>query len=155
MIRLNINFGTVPVDTNQSIEPKKPTGNFIKPVPDNIPTTSPFGYRIHPILKVRRLHSGIDYGANIGTPVIASKDGCITFSGFMGGYGKTIEITHDSQYSTLYAHNSKLLAQVGKCVKQGDTVALSGNTGLSTAPHVHFEIKKNGMPVDPNLLLNK
>jgi murein DD-endopeptidase MepM/ murein hydrolase activator NlpD len=91
----------------------------------------------------------------MGTPVIASKDGCIAFSGAMGGYGKTIEITHDSQYSTLYAHNSRLLAQVGTCIKQGDTVALSGNTGLSTAPHVHFEIKKNGMPVDPNLLLNK
>lgn len=159
LIRLNVNFsGKFSIPKSASIrteETKKDSGNFVKPLAANIPVTSPFGYRIHPILRYRKLHTGIDYGASMGTPVMASKKGCVIFANNKGGYGATIEIKHDAQYSTLYAHNSKLLVEVGRCVNQGDVVALSGNTGMSTSTHVHFEIRENNKPIDPSELLNK
>ena len=117
--------------------------------------SSDFGRRIHPIRKVEDFHSGIDIAVPTGTRVRAAADGVVTFSGWMGGFGYTVVIDHGDGVETLYAHNSQLQVSVGTKVKQGDTIALSGNTGTSTGPHLHFSIKVDGEYVDPaNWLMN-
>lgn len=130
-------------------------GKFAWPVPGNTRITSPYGYRIHPILKTKKLHTGIDIAASTGTNVIAANDGTVIFSGYYGGYGYAVIIDHGGQISTLYAHNSKLLVQEGDKVKRGQNIAKSGSTGLSTGPHVHFEVRKNGQHTDPMAQLTK
>jgi len=122
--------------------PRKGTGVFAKPTSRGY-ITSGFGWRWG------RQHSGIDVGIPIGTPVTASDGGVVTFSGTKGGYGKCIIIDHGANMTTLYAHNSKLYVRKGEKVFKGQTIAASGNTGRSTGPHLHFEIRKNNVPVNP------
>jgi len=109
-------------------------------------------HRLHPILKVYRPHNGIDITAPIGTKVRAAGDGVVVevnpIKGF-SGYGKTITINHGYSYQTFYAHLSTVNVKVGDHVKRGEIIALSGNTGLTMSPHLHFEIHRNGVPVDP------
>jgi len=126
--------------------------NFIWPIKGRI--TSPFGNRFHPILKVWRLHTGIDVGAPMGADVRAMEDGVVIYSGWMGGYGQVVIIDHGMlpdgrAISTLYAHNSQLLVKEGERVVQGQLVAKVGSTGFSTGPHAHFEVRVNGTPVNP------
>ncbi len=126
--------------------------NFIWPIKGRI--TSPFGNRFHPILKVWRLHTGIDVGAPLGADVRAMEDGVVIYSGWMGGYGQVVIIDHGRlpdgrAISTLYAHNSQLLVREGERVVKGQLVARVGSTGFSTGPHAHFEVRVNGTPVDP------
>jgi murein DD-endopeptidase MepM/ murein hydrolase activator NlpD len=128
---------------------------FIKPFKGNFLVTSPFGYRVHPILKIRRLHTGIDYGLNIGDSVVASNDGCVVHAGSKGGYGLAVVLRHSEEIKTLYAHNSEIKVKLQQCVKKGEVIALAGNTGMSTAPHLHFEIIKNEAPVNPEEFLQK
>lgn len=123
------------------------TGN-IQP-PTNAPITSTYGWRIHPKLGYRRLHAGIDFGAASGSPVKAADGGVVTFSGWKGGYGNAVIIDHGQGISTLYGHNSQLLVVVGQRINRGDIIALVGSTGLSTGPHIHFEVRENGISVDP------
>lgn len=130
-------------------------GKIQWPVPSSTRITSPYGYRIHPILKTKKLHTGIDIGASSGSAVIAGNDGTVIFSGYYGGYGYTVIIDHGGQISTLYAHNSKLLVNVGDKVKRGQNVAKIGSTGLSTGPHLHFEVRKNGQHTNPMAYLGK
>lgn len=111
--------------------------------------TSPFGYRVHPILKTKKLHTGIDISVPSGTAIIAANSGTVIYSGYNGGYGNTVIIDHGGKISTLYAHNSKLLVKVGDEVEKGKAISKSGSTGLSTGPHLHFEVRENGQPVDP------
>ena len=111
--------------------------------------TSTFGYRVHPIYGDVRLHSGVDFAANTGTPVFAGKDGTVVSAGWMSGYGNTIVIDHGDALATLYAHNSQLLVSAGQKVARGQKIALAGSTGNSTGPHVHFEVRVKGTPVDP------
>lgn len=117
--------------------------------------TSPFGYRIHPITHTRRLHTGIDIGVPTGTPIHAAADGKVITSQYNKSYGYYVVIDHGiladgkTHLSTLYAHNSRLVATVGKTVKKGDVVAYSGSTGDSTGPHCHFEVRVNGEPQNP------
>lgn len=117
--------------------------------------TSPFGYRIHPITHTRRLHTGIDIGVPTGTPIHAAADGKVITSQYNKSYGYYVAIDHGilsdgkTHLTTLYAHNSKLVAPVGKMVKKGDVVAYSGSTGDSTGPHCHFEVRVNGVPQNP------
>lgn len=108
-----------------------------------------FGYRQHPILQRFQMHNGIDIIADVGTPVYASGEGKITFAGRRGGYGLTIEIDHGFGYTTIYAHLSKTLLKAGKTVKRGDLIGKTGNTGLSSGPHLHYEVHHNGIVQDP------
>ena len=125
------------------------------PVPSSSRITSPYGYRIHPILKTKKLHTGIDIGASSGSAVVAGNAGKVIFSGYYGGYGYTVIIDHGGKISTLYAHNSRLLVQVGDEVKRGQNIAKIGSTGLSTGPHLHFEVRENGQHKNPMNYLGK
>jgi len=122
-------------------------GSYIRPVPG--PITSGYGYRFHPILKVRKLHTGIDIGAGHGTPIKAAAGGRIIKAEYYRGYGNCIIIDHGGGMATLYGHCSSLLVGVGQEVKQGQVVARVGSTGLATGPHLHFEVRRSGVPVSP------
>lgn len=111
--------------------------------------SSPFGYRRHPYDGAFRLHAGIDLAAEPGTPVRAPADGTVIFSGYKEGYGKCVVIDHGYSIRTLFAHNSKLFANQGMRVRRGETISEVGSTGMSTGPHLHYEVRKNGMPVNP------
>ncbi len=124
-------------------------GKMAWPVPGYSRITSNFGYRIHPIFKVKKLHTGIDIGAPSGVAVTAASDGTVVHVGTLGGYGKTVMVDHGGGIITLYAHNSSYVASVGQKVKRGATISKIGSTGNSTGPHLHFEVRKNGAYVDP------
>lgn len=111
--------------------------------------SSSFAWRRDPIRGGRDFHTGLDIRAPRGRPVVASRDGTVVHSGWMGGYGKTIVIQHTNGLTTLYAHNSSLIVKKGAKVRRGQKIALVGSTGRSTGPHVHFEIRKNGTPMNP------
>lgn len=117
------------------------------------PLTSPFGWRVHPIFGDLRFHAGVDMGAPIGTPVHAAADGVVTYAGYASGYGTLVVISHGSvggrDLSTAYAHMSTLLVTMGQSVSQGAVVGRVGNEGNSTGPHLHFEVRVDGEPVDP------
>jgi len=122
----------------------KPT---IYPVSGRI--TSGFGYRKSPREIGSTYHKGIDIEGNVGTPIKAAGKGIVIYSGWQSGYGYTVIISHGYGITTVYAHNSKNLVKKGQIVKKGDIIAKLGNTGRSTGPHVHFEIRINGQAVDP------
>ncbi len=112
--------------------------------------TSDFGIREHPIQGVVKKHTGIDIGnAGFGAPVIAAADGVVTMASYYGGYGNCVMINHGNGISTLYGHGQKILTTVGTEVKKGDLIMEVGSTGNSTGPHLHFEVRINGSPVDP------
>jgi murein DD-endopeptidase MepM/ murein hydrolase activator NlpD len=122
----------------------------IAPMEGYLKMTSPFGHRMHPILKVEKLHKGVDFKAPVGTPIIATSDGEVIAVEYKpNGYGKRIIIKHDDVYSTCYAQLSEFKVKKGDKVKIGQVIALSGNSGASTAPHLHYEVWKNGESVDP------
>ena len=113
--------------------------------------TSSFGMRVHPVLGYSRMHAGVDFGAPVGTPILAAGDGVVTRVGWMGGYGNVVDISHGDTYSTRYAHISRFSSglSVGDRVTQGQVIAFVGNTGRSTGPHLHYEIRRNGAPINP------
>lgn len=113
-----------------------------------------FGYRLHPLYGYRQFHSGIDIDLNY-QQVNAARDGVVYFAGFMGGYGLAVIIKHDSKFKTLYAHLSKIFVKEGQVVKMGKPIGISGNTGFSTGPHLHFELIYNGVPVNPFIYIKK
>ncbi len=111
--------------------------------------TSRFGNRRSPNSNRKEFHKGYDIGAPRGTPIKVTADGIVQFVGRNGGYGKMITVNHGNGYITRYAHADKLLKKRGSVVKKGEVIALVGNTGRSTGPHVHYEVRRNGVPVDP------
>jgi len=117
--------------------------------------TSFFGWRIHPVKGYTKKHEGVDLKAKIGTKVFASASGVVSFSGYQRGYGYLVIINHDSGYETRYGHNSKLLINKGQKVRKGQVISLSGNSGVSTGPHVHFEIRLNGKTINPQTFLDR
>lgn len=118
-------------------------------LPCHGPISSGFGYRIHPILGRRRLHTGIDFAAPEGTPIYAAAAGEIFHAGWLGGYGRCIIILHGDGISTLYGHCSVLEVAPGQYVRRGQMIGRVGSTGFSTGPHLHFEVRKNGVPINP------
>ena len=124
-------------------------GEFLWPTPGYTTITSPFGMRFHPILKVYRMHNGVDIGAPTGASVVAANSGVVTTSSWLSICGNAIIIDHGGGVCTLYAHASELIAQVGDHVERGDIIMKVGSTGLSTGPHLHFGISINGQYVDP------
>lgn len=123
------------------------SGGFIKPV--NGPITSTFGMRYHPILHVTKLHTGVDFGVGYGTPIAAAADGIVIFAGNMRGYGNAVVIDHGGGISTLYAHQSALLVHEGQVITKGTIIGRVGSTGYSTGPHLHFEVRRGGSPINP------
>ncbi len=117
--------------------------------------SSYFGVRNHPIKKTKILHKGIDFVSKPGTSILAVASGVVSWAADKGGYGRLIEINHGDGYSTRYAHNDKLLVNVGDLVNKGDVIARMGNTGMSTGTHVHFEVWRNGKAENPITYLTK
>ncbi len=122
-------------------------GRYMRPVEG--PVLSGFGYRVHPITGSTRFHSGLDFGVDHGTPIRAADNGVVIYASWYGGYGNCVIIKHGGDYSTLYGHCSELYVREGQQVRQGTTIAAVGSTGMSTGPHLHFEVRQNGTPVDP------
>ena len=112
-------------------------------------TSSRFGYRSSPFTDKREFHKGIDISASMGSPVVASADGIVSFSGLDRGYGRTITIKHGYGLKTRYAHLRKILVKKGQFLKRGEIIGLVGNSGKSTGSHLHYEVHLNGVPVNP------
>ena len=129
-------------------------GQFVWPIPTHTPGARGFGMQMHPILGVERMHTGIDVSAPTGTRINAAAEGYVRFAGWMGGYGNTIIIDHGGGYSTLYAHNSRNRVLEGQHVTAGQHIADVGSSGLSTGPHLHFEVRRNNVAVDPMAFFN-
>ncbi len=123
-------------------------GSFIRPCSG--PVTSGFGYRYHPILHRRKLHTGIDFGAHYGAAIHAAGGGTVIFAAYTRGYGNCVILDHGNGTTTLYGHCSSLGVSEGQVVSQGQTIARVGATGMATGPHLHFELRRNGVPVAPN-----
>ncbi len=127
--------------------------NAYRATPQGIPVdgrlSSGFGMRLHPRYGRELFHSGIDLAADSGTPVHATADGIVSFSGWSKGNGNIVVIEHGQGFSTVYAHNTKNLMKVGQTVRRGQEIATTGSTGVTTGPHVHYEIWKNGKCVNP------
>ena len=122
-------------------------GSMIWPVGGTV--TSEFGWRTHPISGTQKFHSGIDIGADYGSPIAAAQAGTVEYAGWISGYGNAVIINHGGGITTLYGHNQSLAVSVGQQVSQGETIAYCGSTGNSTGPHCHFEVRQNGEPVSP------
>ena len=125
--------------------------------PEGWPTkgwmTSGFGMRKSPFTGRRKMHEGVDIAARTGTPVYATADGIVSQAETTPGYGKLVVIEHGYGYKTYYAHNSKLLVKVGQRIKRGEKISAVGNTGSSTGSHVHYEVRRNGVPLNPRKYL--
>jgi murein DD-endopeptidase MepM/ murein hydrolase activator NlpD len=133
------------IEDNQNLYSSLPA---IKPCSGSLAAHG-FGMRNHPILKIKRMHEGIDIITGTGTSVFAAGDGEVSFTGYNGGYGLCVEIDHGFGYTTLYAHLSEIEVKKGTRLKRGDLIAKTGNTGLSTGPHLHYEISHNGIKQNP------
>ena len=128
--------------------------DIIWPVTPQI-LTSPFGYRRDPILGAHtyRFHAGIDLGGRTGTSVVAAAEGRVSEAGWAGGHGRSIQVRHPGGLTTVYSHLKRVLVREGQTVRQGETIGLMGSTGRSTGPHLHFEVRRGNVPVDPLELL--
>lgn len=112
-----------------------------------------FGMRLHPILRITRMHEGIDIITDQGTPVFAPGNGVVEFNGYKGGLGLCIEVNHGFGYRTVYGHLSSVQVKNGQKVSRGDMLAYTGNSGLSSGPHLHYEVEHNGVKMDPENFL--
>ncbi len=134
----------------QGIDTKYIGGELAWPIPGYTRITSKFGMRTHPITGVYKLHTGVDVSAPTGANFVAANDGIVVKAGYNSAYGNMVIIDHGGGVSTLYAHGSEIMVQVGQTVKRGETVVLKvGSTGYSTGPHAHFEVRLNGVVTDP------
>jgi murein DD-endopeptidase MepM/ murein hydrolase activator NlpD len=123
------------------------SGTLQRPVPGTV--SSNFGMRRHPILGYSRMHRGMDFRAGYGTPILAAADGRVTAAGWAGGYGRQVRIAHAGGIGTSYSHMSRIAATPGAAVRQGQVIGYVGSTGLATGPHLHYELYRNGVAVNP------
>ena len=142
----------------EALEYMKALENGLASIPSAMPAetfklSSSFGYRRDPFNGRGAMHSGLDFKAAYGTPILAAADGVITKSGWMGGYGKTIEISHGNGLMTRYAHMSRLNVTTGQKVERGVQIGKMGSTGRSTGTHLHFEVRHNGRAINPHKFL--
>ncbi|QHG16427.1 M23 family metallopeptidase [Nostoc sp. ATCC 53789] len=124
-------------------------GTGVMAYPSDASTSSPFGWRVHPILGYRRFHAGLDFAASYGSKIRAADSGRVIFAGWYGGYGRALIIDHGNGMTTLYGHTSELYVSEGQAVERGQAIGAVGSTGFSTGPHLHFEVRRNGTPVNP------
>jgi len=117
--------------------------------------TDPYGWRIHPVYRRRLFHAGVDFSAPRGTPICAAQGGTVVYSGWLQGYGKLVVIRHPNGLSTRYGHCSSIRTKVGQSVKRGQIIGTVGSTGTATGNHLHFEVRRNGVTVNPLALLGK
>jgi murein DD-endopeptidase MepM/ murein hydrolase activator NlpD len=123
------------------------SGAFQQPVPGRV--TSNYGLRMHPILGYARMHRGIDFRASYGTPILAAADGRVSRAGWAGGYGRQVRLNHSGGIATSYSHMSRIAVSAGTNVRRGQIIGYVGSTGLSTGPHLHYEMYRNGATVNP------
>lgn len=116
--------------------------------------TSHFGNRMSPFSGIEKFHEGIDIAAQTGTPIISPADGVVVKAGFGTGYGNMVEVSHGYGFKTLFAHNSRLNVKTGQRIRRGDIIAYVGDSGSSTGPHLHYEVRLNGLPVNPTKYMN-
>ena len=135
------------IDAAAPVDQVRATSTMIWPVAARI--TSGFGRRFHPILRFARMHKGIDFGAGRGAPIHATADGQVTRAGWAGGYGRQVRIAHGGGLSTSYSHMSRMVVEPGAIVRQGQLIGYVGSSGLSTGPHLHYEVLRGGTAVNP------
>ena len=135
------------IDAANAERPMPVESGIMMPVDGHI--TSYFGNRYHPILHFTRFHAGLDIGAAWGSPIVAAADGRVVAAGWAGGYGREVQIAHGGGLLSLYGHMSEIVAAPGSFVRQGQVIGYVGSSGLSTGPHVHFEVRQGGTPVNP------
>ncbi len=116
--------------------------------------TSPFGVRISPFSGIPTFHEGVDIASQTGTPVMATADGVVVKAGFSTGYGNMVEISHGYGLKTIFGHNSRLNVKAGQRIRRGEVISYVGDTGSSTGPHLHYEVRINGLPVNPTKYMN-
>ena len=147
LVRWNANGQSEWINAANAARPTPVESAFA--LPANGPVTSYFGYRYHPILHFTRFHGGVDIGAGWGSPIVAAADGQVVAAGWAGGYGREVRIAHAGGLVSLYAHMSEIVAQPGAYVRRGQLIGYVGSSGLSTGPHLHFEVRQGGTPVNP------
>jgi murein DD-endopeptidase MepM/ murein hydrolase activator NlpD len=147
LVRWTANGRSEWIDAAHAERPAPSVGGLTMPA--NGPITSYFGYRYHPILHFTRFHAGIDIGAGWGSPIVAAADGQVVGAGWGGGYGREVQIAHGGGITSLYGHMSEIVAQPGSFVHAGQLIGYVGSSGLSTGPHLHFEVRQGGTPVNP------
>lgn len=142
----------IPTSQNSEAVSKGPVNSILLPVDGEL--TSAFGYRIHPIYGTNLLHGGIDLGVESGTPVKAALPGVVKDTGYNGSAGNYVTLSHSGRVDTKYAHLSEIAVSKDQSVAQGQVIAYSGNTGVSTGPHLHFEIRIGGVRINPLWIMN-
>ena len=147
LVRWSANGRREWINAANAERPAPSVGGLMMPV--NGPVTSYFGYRYHPILHFTRFHAGLDIGAGWGSPIVAAADGQVVTAGWSGGYGREVQIAHGGGIVSLYGHMSEIVAQPGSFVHAGQLIGYVGSSGLSTGPHLHFEVRQSGQPVNP------
>jgi murein DD-endopeptidase MepM/ murein hydrolase activator NlpD len=147
LVRWNANGRSEWIDAAAADKPAPVSYGMAWPVAGRI--TSYFGYRYHPILHFSRFHAGVDFGASWGSPIVAAADGQVVRAGWAGGYGRQVRIAHGGGLVTSYSHMSQIAAEPGSFVHAGQVIGYVGSSGLSTGPHLHYEVRRDGVAVNP------
>jgi murein DD-endopeptidase MepM/ murein hydrolase activator NlpD len=147
LVKWSANGSSQWIDAAEPTQPQATSAGMTWPVAGHI--TSYFGYRYHPILHFTRFHAGVDFGASWGSPIVAAADGQVAAAGWAGGYGRQVRIAHGGGIVSSYSHMSQIVAAPGSFVHAGQLIGYVGSSGLSTGPHVHFEVQKDGTPINP------
>lgn len=144
----DLNYSSTSTTTYKDNSKSSILKNFGQPLKKMI-VTSPYGYRLHPVLGKRILHTGVDLKASINTPIYSPYSGIIIYAGWMNGYGKLIIIDNGNNYETRFAHLNRILVKKGQKISKGKIIAKSGKTGRVTGPHLHYEIRYKKQPMNP------